>query len=43
MGDRVYGSMLLGIHDRGNQVKAAVEYLTGFSNIAVQEVITDGR
>ena len=43
MGDRVYGSMLLGIPDRENQVKAAVEYLTGFSNIAVQEVITDGR
>ena len=43
IGDKVYGSMLLGIPSEGNQVRIATEYLTGLPNVAVQEVTPNAQ
>lgn len=38
IGEKAYGSMLLGIPDNDETVAAAIEYLTGTDNIEVEEV-----
>lgn len=38
IGNKAYGSMLLGIPKNKNQVQTAIEYLTSVDNVAVQEV-----
>ncbi|MBQ8044011.1 MAG: ATP-binding cassette domain-containing protein, partial [Clostridia bacterium] len=38
IGDKVYGNMLLGIPKKDNQINKAIEYLSKFDDIVVEEV-----
>ena len=41
IGDKAYGSMLLGIPNESNQVQGAIDYLTSIPNVEVQVVTRD--
>lgn len=41
IGDKVYGSMLLGIPKSEAQIQTAIEYLTGVPNVVIEEVTAD--
>ena len=43
IGDKVYGSMLLGLPAGAGQLQTARDYLTGVSNVVLEEVLSDAE